>query len=398
MFRLKCKKSLARCKKRSYNRLMIKGVVRLVLGGYMKLKRVAALVLAGVLCLTALTGCGAKADETIAALGNEHVTYGVANFLMKYQKATIDDMYTMYAGYYGVESLWDVDMSGSGSTTEEEFKASAMDLLHDMYTLKAHMADYGVEITAEDETAIADAVNAFLAANTQEAIEEFGATEETVTELLTLYTIQAKMYQAIIADTDREVSDEEANMRGYSMIQIDLSGTYDESGALVEYTEEELDQIKKDALEMNLDLNVKEMEEVAVDYNYTVTTGAYGKEDTSLQEAVRTALDALAEGEVSDMIETESAIYFVRIDADVDEEATAQNREAIIAERENTLYDETVAKWQENDGWDVKESVVEKIDFHNIFTQVKETENEAATEEGTEQTGVSETVDGTESN
>ena len=174
----------------------------------MKLKKLAALILSGALCLTALTGCGAKAEDTIATLGNENVTYGVANFLVKYQKATVDDMYSMYAGYYGVESLWDMDMSGSGSTTEEEFKASAMDLLHDMYTLKAHMADYGVELTAEDEAAIAEAANAFLAANTEEAIKEFGATEEIVTELLTLYTIQGKMYDAIIADTDREVSDE----------------------------------------------------------------------------------------------------------------------------------------------------------------------------------------------
>ena len=203
---------------------MIKGVVRLVLGGNMKLKRLAALALSGVICFTTLFGCGANAQDTIATLGEENVNFGVANFLVKYQKASVDDYYALYASMYGVESLWDVDTSGSGSTTEQEFKASAMKLLHDMYTLKAHMADYGVEITAEDEAAIKEAANAFLAANSAEAIEEFGANEEIVAELLTLYTIQAKMFQAIVVDADHEVSDEDANMRGYSMIFVSTAG------------------------------------------------------------------------------------------------------------------------------------------------------------------------------
>ena len=374
--------------------MMIKGVVRLILGGNMKLRRLAALVLAGVMCLTTLVGCGAKPEDTIATLGEEQVSFGVANFIVKYQKASVDDMYAMYAMYYGVDSLWDVDMSGAGSTTEEEFKASAMQLMHDMYTLKAHMADYGVEITDEDKAAIKEAANAFLAANTEEAIEEFGATEDIVSEVLTLYTIQAKMYDAIIADTDREVSDEEANMRGYSMIAIDLTGKYDEDNNFVKYTEDELAAIKSIALNMDLDLKVKTLEEVATEQGYKVETGAYVKEDDSLDPDILVALDALKEGEVSDMVETEDAIYFFRIDADVDKEATEQNRQSIIAEREYALYEDTLKKWQENDGWDVDEALVKKIEFHNMFTLNKDTEENESTEEGTETTEVSETVDG----
>lgn len=380
---------------------MIKGVVRLILGGNMKLKRLVALVLSGVICLTTLFGCGSNtvsAEKTIATLGEEKVTYGVANFLAKYQKATVDDYYAMYASMYEVDSLWDVDMSGSGSTTEEEFKASAMELLHAMCTLKAHMSDYGVEITAEDEAAIKEAANAFLAANSAEAIEEFGATEEIVTDLLTLYTIQAKMYQAIIVDADREVSDEEANMRGYSMIFISTEGKYDENFKWVAYTEEELADIRSKAMEMQVDLKSKSLEDVATQYGFEVTTGAYAKEDTTVEAEVLAALDALAEGGVSESVETKKGIYFLRVDADVDAKATEENRASIIAEREDALYQEVLKKWQENDGWDVDESLVEKIDFHNVFTIYKETEENESTEEGTENGDVSETVDGAESN
>ena len=358
----------------------------------MKLKRLAALALTGAICLGTVFGCGANAQDTIATLGEENVSFGVANFLLKYQKATVDDYYTLYASMYGVDSMWDLDGDGDGLTEEENFKSSAMDLLHDMYTLKAHVADYGVEITEEDKAVIKEAANAFLAANSEEAIKEFGATEEIVTELLTLYTIQAKMYQAIIVDTDREVSDADANMRGYSMITVDLSGHYDEEDNWVKYTDEELEDLKSKARTMDLDLNVKSMEDVAKANGYTVSTDAYHKEDASMDKDLLSALNGLKEGEVSDAIETESAIYFLRIDADVDKDATEENRQSIIAERESALYKEVIKKWQENDGWSVKESLLDEIEFHNAFTLYE------TTEEGTESSDASETIEGTESN
>ena len=197
----------------------------------MSIKKFVALLLAGALCLSAFTGCGANPEDTVATLGDETVDYGVANFLVKYQKASVEDMYAMYG------MTWSTDLYGNGTTLEDDFKDSAMQLLHDLYTLKNHMDDYGVEITTEDETAIKEAASAFLAANSESAIAELGASQQIVEEVLTLYTIQAKMYNAIVVDADTNVSDEEANMRGYSLVTINIDGEYDESYQFVEYTD-----------------------------------------------------------------------------------------------------------------------------------------------------------------
>lgn len=348
----------------------------------MNIKKLAALVMAGVLCVSAFTGCGVKPEEPVAALGEQTVTFDVANFLCKYQKATVDDVYAMYAQYYGTDSMWGLDLSGEGTTVEEDLKSSVMDILHDLYTLKARMADYNVEITAEEEAAVKEAVAAFMEANSAEAIEEFGATEEVVTEVLTLYTIQAKMFDAMTADVDRVVSDEDANMRGYSYVTIGLEGEYNESGSYVKYTDAQITEIKANAAKMEEALKSKDMETVAKEYGYTVSESAYAKGDESLDEALLNALDALKEGEVSNQVVTDSAIYFVRIDADTDAEATESNRKSIIAEREDAHYDELMAEWQKEDGWKVEEDVVEKIDFHNIFTQTSEsTESVGSTED-----------------
>ena len=64
----------------------------------MKLKKLAALVLAGVLCLSAFTGCGMDANKTVATLGEENISVGIANFICKYQKVMMDDMYLSYFG------------------------------------------------------------------------------------------------------------------------------------------------------------------------------------------------------------------------------------------------------------------------------------------------------------
>lgn len=332
----------------------------------MSFKKITALLLAGALCFSALTGCGAKAEDTVATLGEENVSFGVTNFLMKYQKASVDDMYAAYG------MNWDLDMYGNGVTLEEEFKGSAMQLLHDLYTLKGHMDDYGVEITAEDEAAMKEAASAFIAANSAEANEELGATQEIVEEVLYLYTIQAKMYDAIIADTNREVSAEEANMRGYSIVTINLDGKYDENYNYVKYTDAEVAVLKESANRMSELLSEKSLEDAAKECGFEVTADAYGKNDTTLDKDILAALDSLKEGEVSNMIETESALYFVRIDKDTDETATEANRLSIISQREAALYEKVVTDWQTEDGWKVDEAMVNKVEFHNLFTQVKE--------------------------
>ncbi len=342
----------------------------------MSIKKIAALLLSGALCLSAFTACGANPEDAVATLGEEQVSFGAANFLVKYQKASVDDMYTAY----GI--TWDTDLYQTGSTMEDDFKASAMELLHDMYTLKNHMADYGIEITSEDEAAIKEAATAFLAANSEAAIKEMGATQEIVEEVLTLYTIQAKMYNAIIEDTDRQVDPAEANMRGYSLVTINIDGEYDESYNYVEYTDAEVAVLRETAKQMSEKLLGKTLEAAAEEFDLEVTTGTYAKDNETLAKELKTALDGLKEGHVSSIIETDTAIYFARIDTDKDEVATAGHKAEIIAEREAALYEKVLAGWQENDGWEVNDSVVDKIDFHHVFTQVEESTEEVENTEG----------------
>ena len=362
----------------------------------MRVKRLAALVLAGALCLSAFTGCGINASETVATLGEQEITLGIANFMCKYQKSSMDDMYIAYFG----QDVWDQDLSGSGTTMGDNLKESVMQGLHDLYTLQNHMDDYKVTLTDDEKKAIKEATTAFMNDNSDDAIKEMGATQEIVEEMLTLYTIQWKMYEAIIADTDREVSDEDANMRGISYITIDRKGYTNDSGKYTQYTDAEKTKLAETVKAMETALAEKKLEDVAKEYEYKVTEGSYGKDDESFDKTLVKAMDALKEGEVSKLVETDSAYYFVRIDADTDKEATEKNKESIIAEREGKLYSDVLDGWQKDDGWTVDKDVLAKIDFHHILTQTDPNAKESEKTENTETKGTEdaakETVDGTE--
>ena len=343
----------------------------------MKFKRLTAILLAGVMTASVLTGCGINKNAAVATLGEQEISLGVVNFICRYQQAVTDDLYTQYFG----EDVWNQDLYGSGSTMQETVKTQVVEGVHEMYTLKAHMSDYNVEITDEDKSAIEEAAKSFMEENSSEALDEMGADQDIVEEVLTLYTIKAKMTEAIKADADTEVSDEEANMRAYTMLDIKTdSYTDSETNSTVGYTDEEKAQLKDvaDAVEAAVE-DGDALEDVCEAYGYSdaVTTGTYAADNDTLDSNVKDALDSLKEGETSAVIETDTDLYIVRIDKDTDEDATESNRESIIKQRQDDLYDSVLEGWQESDGWTVDDKKLTKIDFKNRFTQTTESDTES---------------------
>ena len=94
-------------------------------------------------------------------------------------------------------------------------------------------------MTKDEKAAIKKAAQQFISDNSSEALKEMTADEDTVEELLTLYTIRSKMQKAIEAEADTNVTDEEANERGYTMMTISTTSHQDDSGNTVEYTDDE---------------------------------------------------------------------------------------------------------------------------------------------------------------
>lgn len=346
---------------------------------FMKVKKIAALLLCSVMAVSLMTGCGGIKKETaVATFDDTNISLGTANFAARLQQASSDDFYVMYFG----EEVWSSDLYGSGTTMEDELKTGVMDSFQEMYLLQAHMDEYGVSISEEEKEAITKAASDFIAANDQKALDALGAEQAIVEEYLTLLTIQSKMYQEIIAGADTNISDAEANTGTYSYVTVSKTAASEEDGE----TESGETVLADVASTVNLFLTEARaggLETAAEKYGYTVEEGTFTAEDEYLEEAVLAALNALEEGAVSDVIDTEEEYYVVRLNAKTDAAATEETRASLVEERQTALYDETIEGWKEEHTWTVDEKVWGTVAFDNLFTTIEESTEEL--EETTEQ-------------
>ncbi len=344
--------------------------------------RVVAFLLSGALAVSMLAGCSADMDKTavVAESKTADISLGVANFAARLSQAQYDDFYVAYFG----EEVWRTDMYGYGTTTEDDLKASVMNSLYGMYALKEHMADYGVELTSEDTAAISAAAEAFISSNSTEAIEALGAEREIVETYLTLLTIESRMYKEIIKGADTNVSDEEAKTSTYSQVYISKTSYTDAEGNTVEYTEEGLAELAETVKAFGTDAKANGLKAAAESYGYSVTAGTYSANSSVVMEEIRTALSAMTEnGTVSDVLDLENGYYVVQMDEMIDVQETEENRQAIIAERQSSLYTEVVDGYMEEMEWSLNEKVWEQVSFDNLFTlypEVEETEQPESTE------------------
>lgn len=352
----------------------------------MRLKRITTLLLSMITAVSLLAGCGGvNKDKTVATLNGDPVKLGIANFAVRLQQANADDFYRQLFG----DNVWTTDMYGSGTTMEESFKEDAIDSVQEMYTLQLHMEDYGVSLSDEEKTAITKAAEEFMNANSKDAIDALGATQEIVEEYLTLTTIKNKMYDEIIADVDTEVSDEEAKTSSYSYVAFSensMTGVVSvDSTESTEETEDAAAEIEAKAKEFAEAVKADGLEAAAEKYGYNVNTATFKQDGEGTDEDLFAAIKDLKEGDITDPVKTDNGYFVARIDSELDEDATEETRESIIKERQEALYDDTLADWKEKDVWKLDEKVWAAVSFDNLFTMTEEsTETVEATEAAAE--------------
>ena len=354
------------------------------------MKRTAVAALAGVMAVGMLTGCGEqKADgtKTVATVNKTEIPLGVVSLYARIQQAQTDAMYKSFMG--SGANMWDTEVEeGSEETYGQKMVSDSLNAVELMVVLKEKAADYGVEVTEEEQAKIADAAAAFVEDNGEEVMSELAATEEQVKMLLELQTYRTKIYEPIVAEGKIEVTDEEANQSAFTYVNVSTGSeelTEEDKEKKKEQAQEILDKVKEDP--------TADMTEIAkaVDETYTSLTGKFTVvkgEDTedSYPEEVMEVLRTLKEGEVGqELIETEDGYYVVRLDKELDEEATEAKRELLKDSKESEYYQETCDKWLEEA--DVKEDakVLKTLTVTNAHTFVMKMPEAPTADAGTEE-------------
>ena len=314
----------------------------------MRARKLLPLLMAAVLGVSALSGCGNSIDagKTGATLDGQEISLGFMNFMARYQQAIYDGN---FASMFGQDQdIWGQNFFEEDVDSETSVKKSVADSIEEYYLLEKHMSDYKVEITDEELSAMDAAAEKFMEDNTKSAINQLGATKDYVKEMLRLTTIQSKMRNAIHAEVDTEVSDEEAAQKKISYVQAAINSTTDEEGNKVDYTDEEKAE-NKQKIETFQKSAKDDFEGAAETAGYTASTATFGDNDESytLDDSVIEAAKKLKEGEISEVITTDDNYYVVRLDSMFDEEATENKKNSIVTDRKNDHYTEDSDKYKE---------------------------------------------------
>ncbi len=344
----------------------------------MKGKKIIPLLLAAVMGISVLSGCGSSIDgkKAGATLDGEEISLGFMNFMARYQQAIYDGQ---FSGMFGT-GFWSQDLFGEGTDTETSVKKNVVENIEILYLLEAHMEDYKVEITKEEQAKIKEAAEKFMADNSEKAIKQMGASQEYVEEMLRLNTIQNKMRKAMNEEVDTKVSDEEAAQKTISYVKVGNTSTTDEEGKSKEYTEEEKEALKKE-VETFAASAKEDMKAAAETAGYTVSEASYGKDEESLDAALIEAADKLKEGELSGVITGEDAFYVVRMDSTFDEEETERRKDEIVTERKNDHYTEVCDKYKEGVKFELNDKEWAKVKFDDLFVMKQEEAPESESED-----------------
>ena len=272
-------------------------------------KRILAAGMCATMTMGLLTGCSSSTGKTVAKMGDAKITLGEAEFMLRYNQAKTQ-------GYLGAlfgegSNVFQQDLTGSGQAYGVTMKESVMNDLKNMILMEDHMSDYNVELTDEEKAAIEETAKGFLAENSKDVLKALAATEETVTRVLTLYTIQSKMQTAIEADVDTEVSDDEAAQKSIQYAYFTIPETESEA----EDTTEAESGSEEDTTEAATDTAEESGETVAETESETVSeTETAGETETEAEETseavsengTEDASEAVSENDTEEATEAET--------------------------------------------------------------------------------------------
>lgn len=393
------------------------------------LKKTAVLGLCAGLVLTSLAGCSKKEtfDREAAAItvNGQTVSAGVVNFALRYNQANYESLYMSL----GLTDPFNQDMYGAGTTLGDDMKNVLSDELTNAMLAEQKAGEYGVALTDEQKTAIADAAKGFIAANEEEVLEKLGITEADAQRYLELSTIRTMMETEMSADVDTEVSDEEAAQRKIQYVlftpvtdeelaaeteteteeetaqlteqedvktqSADETETESESAKAEEETEtsesaetetedpeaaEAMERARVRAEEMLAKLqDGAEFEAAAEEMGKTASTTTFGS-DYSIAELAE-ATEGLADGMlVETPVKTANGYYVVKVLSELDREATDAKKESIVKQRKQDQVSELYTEWKEAGEVTVDEKVMAGITFDYHLTQPTEAQTEAVTE------------------
>lgn len=279
-------------------------------------------------------------DKVVLTVGDVEVDYKEVLLYMQSYKEE-------YESLYG-KDIWSYNINNEGDTFEQIFKEQLLEDITYVKIICAQAEELGISLT-EDELLDVDEYTAeFLSSFSDEQLKYFDVSIDTVKKIYRDNVLSNKIFESLTLNVDTDVTDEEARQM---VLQYVLVGnhTYDEDGNRIEYTEEQLEEAKKKALDLReqalaaedfyafAQANTEDEDEIEI----TVGRGDMASE-------LEDVAFSMKKGEVSEVIESDMGYFILYCVNELDREATDAAKEELITERQEEAFNSRYIEWADN--------------------------------------------------
>ncbi len=329
-------------------------------------KKVIALALVLALTISGVTGCKREAavvdnSEVVMVVNGTEVTMGIANFFVRWQQSMVEGMYVSYMG----ENAWTIEME-DGVTYEKDMKDRLLEELQRMYIVTQHAEEYQVTLSDQDVKDIEAAATSFVEENKDDAKKAVSGEKDVIVAYLKLLTLDKKMSDAIKAKADTNVTDAEAAQKKMAYAEFDKK--------------EDAEAFLKNAKQNG------NLEAYGQEKGTATKTLAFDAKNTSLDEAVIKAADALPLNGFSEVVKGGEKYYVMQLTSEFDAEATQTRKETLAEEKKTEFYDKTVEDWKNNAEITLHAEVWNKISLDGLKISTVTEEKTETTDEKTDDT------------
>ena len=209
------------------------------------------------------------------------------------------------------DRIWQVSLEERGETFDRYLTEQIRCFMDELKVMNLLAEKREIALTAEERAAMAEASQEYFGRLTDADISYMGVTRESVKSLFEDFRLAEKLVDGVTAGLDLEVSDSEAKMISIQQVQC---ASFQEAQAFAARVAEENADFEACALEADLSLTARRL--------------GHGEETKAFEEAAF----ALASGQTSGPIESDSSFYVLKCRSDYDEEATDARKKMIFEE------------------------------------------------------------------
>lgn len=249
---------------------------------------------------------------------------------------------------YGNE-IWDYTVNAEGKKFSEAFLEDIRDEISYIKIVASQAEARGVGLTEDDDIEINIETADYMSRLTKMDQRKYEITEEDVRQVYRDNLLALKVYENLTLNISTDTDEKE--VRHMVLQYIMIPKTYENKAGETEYySETELEQFRlrlknlREAVLKNPQMTLKEAQ--TQDLTATEMVADYAMLCEQLPEDLAGIAFWLREGEVSEIYETEDAIFLFNCAKKTDQESTDEAKVRVLEAREKAVFDEAYTKWR----------------------------------------------------